>query len=142
MEIPDLLIETIATTALFITLELTVIIPLIKKAFAQQVQDNLVPTMKGYIDEKINSFKDSLIPTITEAVADAGKQLWVRIRGGRGGTKKGVNAFVDRVLDGEDPDEIAASYSSDVVQSGLTILEAVADRFRERKEKSDQKTAA
>ena len=134
MEIPDILIETLCTTALFIVLELTVIIPLIRKAFSEQVNNELVPKMKDYINTQITDFSSKLIPTITDAVGNAAKDLWVRIRGRRGGSRKGVNSFVDRVLEGEDPDEIAQSYSADVVESGLSILEAVADRFRQRKE--------
>ena len=132
MEIPDILIETLCTTALFIVLELTVIIPLIRKAFAEQVDNRLVPTMKTYISGTIEDFKTSLVPTITTAVSDAGAQLWNRIRGRRGGSQKGTNAFIDRVLNGEDPDEIAKNYSEEVVSSGLSILEAVADRLKNR----------
>lgn len=134
MEIPDILIETLCTTALFIVLELTVIIPLIKRAFADQVNNQLVPTMKAYINEQIDGFSKSLIPTVSDAVSNAAKELWTKIRGRRGGSRKGVNAFVDRVLDGEDPDEIAASYSEDVVSTGMSILEAIADRMKARKE--------
>ena len=137
MEIPDLIIEVLATTALFIILELTVIIPLIKKAFKEQVDSNMIPTMKSYINTTIDSFKDGLVPTISAAVGDAANNLWLKIRGRRGGSKKGVNSFVDRVLDGEDPDEIAQSYTDDVVSSGLSILEAVADRIKARKEKTE-----
>lgn len=137
MEIPDLIIEVLATTALFIVLELTVIIPLIKKAFKEQVDSNMIPTMKNYINTTIDGFRDGLVPTISAAVADAANSLWLKIRGRRGGSKKGVNSFVDRVLDGEDPDEIAQSYTDDVVSSGLSILEAVADRIKARKEKTE-----
>lgn len=139
MEIPDILIETLCTTALFIVLELTVIIPLIRKAFAEQVDTRLVPTMKTYISGTIDDFKKSLIPTITDAVADAGTTLWNKIRGRRGGFQKGTNAFIDRVLAGEDPDKIAKGYSEDVVSSGLSILEAVADRIKNRAPKEDAK---
>ena len=141
MEIPDILIETLCTTALFIVLELTIIIPLIKKAFSEEVNTSLIPKMKEYINSQISDFSSSLIPTITDAVGNAAKDLWTRIRGRRGGSRKGVNAFVDRVLEGEDPDEIAASYSADVVESGLSILEAVADRFRSKKEKTEEQPA-
>ena len=134
MEIPDLIIEVLATTALFIVLELTVIIPLIRKAFKEQVDTNMIPQMKNYINTTIDGFKDGLIPTIGQAVTDAANTLWAKIRGRRGGSRKGVNSFVDRVLDGEDPDEIAQSYTDDVVSSGLSILEAVADRIKARKE--------
>lgn len=133
MEIPDLIIEILATTALFVILELTVIIPLIKKAFKEQIDTNMIPKMKTYIGDTIESFKLGLIPSITEAVGKAAGDIWVKIRGRRGGNRKGVNAFVDRVLEGEDPDEIAASYSADVVDSGLSILEAVADRIKARR---------
>lgn len=142
MEIPDLVIEVLCTTALFIALELTVIIPLIRRAFTEEINSKVIPSLKSYIDAQITDFKESIVPTITEAVTNAATTLWNRIRGRRGGSKKGVNSFVDRVLDGEDPDDIAASYSTDVVESGLTILEAVAERIKERKEKSEdpQKT--
>lgn len=137
MEIPDLIIEVLATTALFIVLELTIIIPLIRKAFKEQIDTNMIPQMKGYIKTTIDGFKDGLIPTITEAVGNAANSLWNKIRGRRGGSRKGVNAFIDRVLDGEDPDDIAQSYTEDVVTSGLSILEAVADRIKARKEKTE-----
>ncbi len=139
MEIPDLVIEVLCTTALFIALELTVIIPLIRRAFTEEINSKVIPSLKSYIDTQIEDFKDSIVPTITEAVTNAASTLWNRIRGRRGGSKRGVNAFVDRVLEGEDPDEIAASYSADVVDSGLTILQAVADRINEKKQKENQK---
>lgn len=104
-------ISTILTTGLFIALELGVILPLIRKIVLNVINDNLIPSLKSYVEEQ----KTALTETLT-------KSLLSKVRSMLGGRAKGRNAILRRLMDGEDIEDLEDDYSESVLSETLTNL--------------------
>jgi hypothetical protein len=117
MDFVSIGVSAILSAALFILLEFSVILPLFKKIVEKSVNDtvtnHLVPTISNYIDTKI----DDLTSTIT-------KSIFVKIRGMFGGNKKGVNAILNRLADGEDLEDFENEYEPSTIDKVLDVLSA------------------
>ena len=87
--------SAILSALLFIVLEFTIILPLFKrivtKACNDMVTAQLIPSVSAYIDSKLEDLTLKLT-----------KSLYSKFRGYLGGSKKGVNAILNRLADGED----------------------------------------
>lgn len=115
MDFVSIGLSAVLSALLFVLLEFSVILPLFKKivskAVADEVSNHLVPTISQYIDSKIASL-----------TTDLTKSLFVKIRGMFGGNKKGVNAIINRLADGEDLEDLEDEYEPSTMEKAIDIL--------------------
>lgn len=122
MDLVSVTTSAILSALLFVVLEFTVILPLftkiVKKATNDMVATHLLPAVTSYIDDKITSLK-----------ADLADAMFQKFRAFTGGRKKGINAIMNRLANGESLEDIEDEYQESTIDQVLSIVSAVADRL-------------
>lgn len=115
MDLASIGLSAILSALLFIVLEFTIILPLFKKIVTKSVNDmvstHLIPSISTYIDSKIEELTASLT-----------KSLFHKFRGFLGGRKKGVNAILERLADGEDLEDLEDDYEPSTIDKVVDLI--------------------
>lgn len=118
MDFASIVISAGLSAVLFIVLEFTIILPLFRKivtnAVNEMVTKELIPSVDNFVDSKVHDLTEILT-----------KSLFVKIKGMLGGRRKGVNAILERLANGEDLEDIEDEYEPSTIDKVLDIVDAV-----------------
>lgn len=116
MDFASIGLSAILSAVLFIALEFTIILPLFKKIVTRAVND----MVQGQLIPSVTDFVDTKVADLTETVT---KSLYMKFKGFLGGRKKGVNAILERLANGEDLEDIEDDYEQSTIDKVLDIIE-------------------
>jgi len=85
---------------------------IVTNAVNDMVNNHLIPS--------VNTFVDTKVTTLTEVLT---KSLYNKFRGFIGGRKKGVNAILERLANGEELEDIEDDYERSTIDKVLDIIE-------------------
>lgn len=118
MDLASIGLSAILSAVLFIVLEFTIILPLFRKIVTNAVNDmvsrQLIPSVNKFVDIKVTD--------LTEVLT---KSLYSKFKGFLGGRKKGVNAILERLANGEDLEDIEDDYEPSTIEKVLDMIEVV-----------------
>jgi len=116
MDFASIGLSAVLSALLFIVLEFTIILPLFKKIVTNAVND----MVNNHLIPSVNTFVDTKVTTLTEVLT---KSLYNKFRGFVGGRKKGVNAILERLANGEELEDIEDDYERSTIEKVLDIIE-------------------
>lgn len=118
MDFASIGLSAVLSAVLFIVLEFTIILPLFRKIVTKAVNDmvagELIPSVNTFVDTKVNDLTQMLT-----------KSLFSKIKGMMGGRRKGVNAILERLAEGETLEDIEDEYEESTIDKVLEIVDAV-----------------
>jgi hypothetical protein len=118
MDFASIGLSAVLSALLFVALEFTVILPLFRKivtrAVNDEVQGQLIPSVTKFVDDKVTGLTETLT-----------KSIFVKIRGMLGGSKKGTNAIFERLMQGENLEDIEDEYEPTTIDKVYDIIETV-----------------
>lgn len=118
MDLASIGLSAILSAVLFVVLEFTIILPLFRRIVTNAVNDmvakQLIPSVNTFVDTKVTALTETLT-----------KSLYSKFKGFLGGRKKGVNAILERLANGEDLEDIEDDYEPSTIEKVLDMIEVV-----------------
>lgn len=118
MDFASIGLSAVLSAVLFIVLEFTIILPLFRKIVTKAVNDMVA----GELIPSVNTFVDTKVDDLTQMLT---KSLFSKIKGMMGGRRKGVNAILERLAEGESLEDIEDEYEESTIDKVLEIVDAV-----------------